>query len=196
MLHQYAREVSVNEVKGWSRRQGDWLTDWPLLFISISTALTGVGWAGFEILRLVGQMGLMNHWTRTVVVSSLNVIGSRCTDHNALQSNDSLGLSILMDRKHKHATVEGRITIIAGSTTCSREFFLNSVWNGPRERNIKVMLTGLVGMYLSSPCPRNAFICLYVCLSVCLSWNLSSLNTFERHFKPVADLGFWKERMA
>jgi len=49
----------------------------PLLFISISTALTAVRWAGDEVLRLVGQMGLINHWTRIVIVSSLNVIGSR-----------------------------------------------------------------------------------------------------------------------
>ena len=59
------------------------LNNVPLLFINISTAFTGVRCTADEVLRLVGQMGLMNHWTRVVIVSSLNVIGSRWTTRSA-----------------------------------------------------------------------------------------------------------------
>jgi len=60
--------------------------------MSISTALTGDRWAGDVVLRLVGQMGLMNHWTRVVVVSSLNVIGSRWTRPTRTHQSTAISL--------------------------------------------------------------------------------------------------------
>jgi len=137
-LHWTRREVLSRSSLLWRlkcRSREEWLTDWPLLFISSSTALTGVRWAGDEMRRMVGQTALMNHCTRAVVVASPNVIGSRCTRHRqqtdrqtdhtqqrwmvettrtAVGRRRRIHDLLVGDMSYNHATDEGRGTISGG----------------------------------------------------------------------------------